>query len=39
MPKEPHGEKRSVDVIDAAVMVVKIAVGEVETLFPLTAKS
>ena len=30
MPKGPKGEKRPADVIGAAVMVMKIATGEVE---------
>jgi hypothetical protein len=30
MPKGPRGEKRSADVIGAAVMVARIATGEVE---------
>jgi hypothetical protein len=30
MPKGPRGEKRPADVIGAAVMVAKIATGEVE---------
>lgn len=30
MPKGPHGEKRPADVIGAAVMVAKIATGEIE---------
>jgi len=30
MPKGPKGEKRSADVVGAAVMVAKIATGEVE---------
>jgi hypothetical protein len=30
MPKGPHGEKRPADVIGAAVMVGRIATGEVE---------
>ena len=30
MPKGPHGEKRPGDVIGAAIMVAKIATGEVE---------
>ena len=29
MPKGPHGEKRPADVIGAAVMVARIATGEV----------
>ena len=30
MPKGPRGEKRPADVIGAAVMVAKIATGEIE---------
>jgi hypothetical protein len=30
MPKGPHGEKRPADVIGAAVMVGRIATGEIE---------
>jgi hypothetical protein len=30
MPKGPHGEKRPADVIGAAVMVAKIATGEID---------
>jgi hypothetical protein len=30
MPREPKGEKRPADVIGAAVMVAKIATGELE---------
>ena len=30
MPKGPKGEKRPADVVGAAVMVAKIATGEVE---------
>lgn len=30
MPKGPRGEKRTADVIGAAVMVTKIATGEIE---------
>ena len=30
MPKGPRGEKRPADVIGAAIMVAKIATGEIE---------
>ncbi len=30
MPKGPHGEKRPGDVIGAAVMVARIATGEID---------
>ena len=30
MPKGPHGEKRPADVVGRAVMIAKIATGEVE---------
>ena len=30
MPRDPKGEKRPADVIGTAVMVVKIATGEIE---------
>lgn len=30
MPKGPHGEKRPADAIKRAVMVAKIAIGEIE---------
>ena len=33
MPKGPKGEKRPADVIGAAVMVAKIATGEIEEEF------
>jgi hypothetical protein len=32
MPREPKGEKRSADVIGAAVMIGKIATGEIDGL-------
>ena len=35
MPKGPHGEKRPDDVIGAAVMVAKIATGEIEATLRL----
>lgn len=34
MPKGPKGEKRPADVIGAAVMVAKIATGEIEEATP-----
>lgn len=34
MPKGPNGEKRPGDVVGAAVMVAKIATGEVEDKLP-----
>ena len=34
MPKGPRGEKRPGDVIGAAIMVAKIATGEVEDNLP-----
>ena len=37
MPKGPKGQKRPADVIGCAVMVAKIATGEIEDKFP-TAK-
>jgi hypothetical protein len=38
MPKGPRGEKRPADVIGAAIMVAKIATGEItEELAPATA--
>ena len=38
MPKGPRGEKRPGDVIGAAIMVAKIATGEVEDQLPDPAK-
>jgi hypothetical protein len=39
MPKGPRGEKRPADVVSAAVMVGKIATGEIlETLGPTTSE-
>lgn len=41
MPKGPRGEKRPADVIGAAVMVAKIATGEIEDVrgkVPLRAR-
>jgi hypothetical protein len=37
MPKGPKGEKRPADVIGAAVMVGKIATGEVVEVEPVTS--
>jgi hypothetical protein len=34
MPKGPKGQKRPADVIGAAVMVAKIATGEIEEMVP-----
>jgi len=34
MPKGPKGEKRPADVIGAAVMVMKIATGEIDERLP-----
>lgn len=34
MPKGPHGEKRPADVVGTAVMVAKIATGEIEDTKP-----
>ena len=34
MPKGPQGQKRPADVIGAAVMIAKIATGEVEDTVP-----
>jgi hypothetical protein len=40
MPKGPKGEKRPADVLSAAVMIAKIATGEiVETTNPLRGQS
>lgn len=39
MPKGPKGEKRPADVIGAAVMVAKIATGEVEDAPPADGKN
>jgi len=38
MPKGPKGQKRPADVIGAAVMVARIATGEVEDKKPLEGK-
>jgi hypothetical protein len=34
MPRGPNGEKRPADVVGAAVMVAKIATGEIEEALP-----
>lgn len=34
MPKGPQGQKRPADAIGAAVMIAKIATGEIEESFP-----
>lgn len=40
MPKGPRGEKRPADVIGAAVMVGRIATGEIEdTVSPIPARA
>jgi hypothetical protein len=36
MPRGPKGEKRPADVIGAAVMIGKIATGEIEDVIPTT---
>jgi hypothetical protein len=36
MPRGPKGEKRPADVIGAAVMIGKIAAGEIEDAIPTT---
>jgi hypothetical protein len=38
MPKGPKGQKRPADVIGAAVMVARIATGEIEDKKPLEGK-
>jgi hypothetical protein len=38
MPKGPQGQKRPADVIGAAVMVARIATGEIEDKKPLEGK-
>lgn len=38
MPKGPKGQKRPADVIGAAVMVARIATGEIEDTKPLEGK-
>jgi hypothetical protein len=38
MPKGPRGEKRPADVIGAAVMVAKIATGEMASHAPLVVQ-
>ena len=37
MPKGPRGEKRPADVVGCAVMVAKIATGEIEEQYGTTA--
>ena len=39
MPKGPKGEKRPADVIGAAIMVAKIATGEIEDRLPKTRRA
>lgn len=39
MPKGPKGEKRPADVIGGAVMVAKIATGEIEGFAPDDGKN
>jgi hypothetical protein len=39
MPRGPRGEKRPADVIGAAVMVAKIATGEIEERRPYKRKA
>lgn len=39
MPRGPKGEKRPADVIGAAVMIGRIATGEIEEKPPATTKS
>lgn len=39
MPKGPRGEKRPADVIGAAVLVGRIATGEVEDFPPATSEA
>ncbi len=39
MPKGPKGQKRPADVIGAAVMVARIATGEVEENLPKTRRA
>ena len=39
MPRGPKGEKRPADVIGAAIMVAKIATGEVEEQFDTSSQS
>jgi hypothetical protein len=34
MPKRPQGQKRPADVVGAAIMVAKIATGEIEETLP-----
>jgi len=39
MPKGPRGEKRPGDVIGAAIMVAKIATGEIEDTLTVGARA
>lgn len=39
MPRGPKGEKRPADVIGAAVMIGKIATGEIEEKVPTSTKN
>ena len=39
MPKGPRGEKRPADVVGAAVMVAKIATGEIAEELPKTRRA
>jgi len=39
MPKGPRGEKRPADVIGAAILVAKIATGEIEETLPKTRRA
>ena len=39
MPRGPKGERRPADVIGAAVMVAKIATGEIEDAVPYDGKN
>jgi hypothetical protein len=39
MPRGPKGEKRPADVIGAAVMVARIAIGEQEEILPKTRRA
>jgi hypothetical protein len=38
MPKGPQGQKRPADTVQAAIMVAKIATGEIEERKPLSGK-
>ncbi len=39
MPRGPKGEKRPADAIGAAIMVAKIATGEIEDALPKTRRA